>query len=402
MYPKSRYLAAKRFGSPPDTLVRDHFDSKRFGEDTAGRATLTAGITTDPTEAITRDTIAFTVQVNNTSGATALSITATLTLNALFTWVSSVGAGWVLSRVGNVITATLASLAPNASATAVVITATTADVGSEGGVASTLSVACVNADTVTDSETTKVHVVARDATSLIRVPESTAEWTDFINRFDIGVAVPGSVWLCQEASGNLADSISSVTLTGAGATRAYQQAISGWTRLGVKVIAALSVDKFVAGSGVGPNPSTTSVTMLAIVTLPATPPSGDRSFIGFSLNNATTGAYLLHRSSTGVLRYRVFNVNVSGAVSHSAATHAFVITYNRTAGTAKMYSELEKIIGTYNAGVPDGDKGIASNSSALTSDVRMAYAAMWSGAGAEMTDGDVSTLLNAMGYSVPW
>ena len=53
--------------------------------------------------------------------------------------------------------------------------------------------------------------VTRDAASSKYTPASAAEWAELLS--GSGLGAPSSLWLCQESSGTLADSIGSRTLT---------------------------------------------------------------------------------------------------------------------------------------------------------------------------------------------
>ena len=71
-----------------------------------------------------------------------------------------------------------------------------------------------------------------DATSLIGIPQNATEWGDSSLSSDI--AVPDSLYLCQELSGNLTDTIGGRTLTKSGLP-VYSKAVTGWTTKGIDV-----------------------------------------------------------------------------------------------------------------------------------------------------------------------
>src|SRR5262249_36976404 len=66
----------------------------------------------------------------------------------------------------------------------------------------------------------------KDATSDRFVPQSAAEWTSLLS--GSGIASPDLLWLCQESSGNLADSIGSYTGTTTGSPT-YRNSVTGWS-----------------------------------------------------------------------------------------------------------------------------------------------------------------------------
>ena len=71
--------------------------------------------------------------------------------------------------------------------------------------------------------------VTQDALSGWYFPANSTEWTSLLS--GTGISNPSSLWLCQEASGTLADSIGSRPLTISG-TPSYQQPAVGFSRLG--------------------------------------------------------------------------------------------------------------------------------------------------------------------------
>lgn len=241
--------------------------------------------------------------------------------------------------------------------------------------------------------------VSRDASSLIYVPNDASEWTTFRTATGLATANPDSLWRCQEASGNLADSIGALTLTATG-TVDYQQAVTGWTRRGV-LLTDGTTEKFVAASGVGPSPATTSQAWLFFVQLPATPATA-RSIMGLNCAVGATRFVAIHLNASGGIRANCVGVNVDDATSHSSMVIPCLVKYDRTNGEAKVYTSLVKVTGTYNSGVIDGDKGIGSASTAACASTTI-YGAMWSGANAEaLTDAAVKALFQALGWSIPW
>lgn len=96
----------------------------------------------------------YTAQVTNTGAVNASSVSCVITLDSNVTWVSSAGTGWALSRSGQVVTATLASLAPGA-ANPIVVTVTAANASAL--TASTNSVTTAsNATEVDTAQTTSL------------------------------------------------------------------------------------------------------------------------------------------------------------------------------------------------------------------------------------------------------
>ncbi len=234
--------------------------------------------------------------------------------------------------------------------------------------------------------------VSRDATSNIYLPANASQWTTFRAAAGLSIANPNSLWLCQEASGNLADSIGSLTLA-AVSTPTYQNAVAGWTRKGVGANSA--ADSFQAANGVGPSVATTSQTWLALFFM-SSPPAGARDVVGSGNVTGQIGA-------TGAGAIKVIGTTNNGATNVTGAVSPWVVKYNRTGSEAKLFTLADKITGTYNAGTTDGVKGIGALVGAGSAALGFwLYACMWSGADAEISDANLKALLQAMGFTIPW
>jgi hypothetical protein len=235
-----------------------------------------------------------------------------------------------------------------------------------------------------------------DATSGIAVPANATEWADFIAANGLSISVPSSLYLMQEASGNLADSIGALTLTSTSLT--YQQAVAGWTRLGITVTDG-SGGRAEATVGNGPNPATTSQTWIVFADLTSTP-AGNRHLLHIN-TIAATGAFVLV-NVTPVIGITCAAVTANGASNPvTGGVRPFALKYDRTNSAAVAYSDQDKVAGTYNAGVVDGGKGFGRGSSNDPAGAWL-YGYMFSGAAAEISDATMKALLQAHGFTIPW
>jgi hypothetical protein len=167
-----------------------------------------------------------------------------------------------------VVTCTRATMAAGAAPT-ITITVTAAQVATVAA-STTVAVTAANASTANDTEATQLNFVTRDATSGIYYPATTTEVTNFVSYNALTIDVPTSIYTCQEASGNLADTgAGGITLVANG-TPLYQQAVSGHARKAVGFNAGVN-QRFMAASGTAPNPATTSSLWGVIGAITATP-----------------------------------------------------------------------------------------------------------------------------------
>lgn len=239
--------------------------------------------------------------------------------------------------------------------------------------------------------------IARDAASLVYFPENASQWTQFRSAAGLSIDNPDHLHLCQESSGNLADSIGSLTLSAVG-TPAYQQNATGYTRKGVRASAdGAAGDRFSAAGGVGPNPSTTSILWLIFVVMPATP-AATRFFFGLNVTSATNSARLGHLVTSGLPRHQHNANNVDGASSLSTVSTTCALLFDRAGSRANAYTAAEKITNVFAATVNDGQKGFANAHLGV-----VVYSAIWTGAKAEaVTDGVLRSTIEAMGVPQAW
>lgn len=356
--------------------------------------TLTVAINDSIDPVITGGAWSYSVVCTNTGAIAAVNVVVDVQLDAQVSFVSGSGTGWTVSDLGSGhIQATRASGSVGAMPT-ITINVTS------GGVAETHSTtADADADNSSpatqDVETTVCNLVDRDATSGWYFPSSTTQWNNFRTFKGLNMASPQHLRLCQESSGNLADSIGGVTWTATG-TPTYSQAITGQTRVGVSCSGDGVADRFAAAAGVGPNPSTTSILTLAFIRFPATP-AATRSLLGYNLTSTTNSTRVQHLITTGLMRLQTVSVNADSAGSVSSETHAVALRLDRTNDRTLAYNNDEKVAPTHSDSVNDGAKGFGNGSLA-----RMFYVVEWTGANAEGSDADLKALIQAMGPTIAW
>lgn len=237
-----------------------------------------------------------------------------------------------------------------------------------------------------------------DATSGIAVPADATQWNAFISGNGLSISSPSHLWLCQEASGNLADAIGAVALT-AGGSPNYQVPRSGWTRVGVHLDTGSS-DEFISGST--PNVTNTSQLWLFFVSLGATQSTG-YVIGGPGPNGSTSGLFATHLATTGALRFRCTS-NVADTANSYSSTSPFplVYKYDRTNSVCRGYTASEKVSPTYGTTGTHSGGGMGHNAAGGSANAVFVYAAVWTGAAAEMSDADLKALLQAMGWTISW
>lgn len=226
--------------------------------------------------------------------------------------------------------------------------------------------------------------VGTDGPAGVYVPTSNADLAQ------LGIASASSLWACQEASGDLADSIAAVTLAATG-TADYQQTVSGWTRKFV-VFTETTNERFSHAAGTYAYGSGTSYAALWYVG-PATV-SANRDLILHS--GSTNKARIL---SAGTASLVVEGVAATGSYNYAdAAAHPFLYVYDDDADTATLYTDQEAISGTHAASIASGIKGIGGSGTAPPA-CGLTLGIVWHGANAV---GLNKTVLSSLGWSLAY
>lgn len=338
--------------------------------------------------------ITYTIQANVTAGGDAISVVATITLDAALIFVSNSGTNWTFSRVGQVITARIA-LVPSGLSPAITVVAT-APSGSSTTVTTTASIIAANAAVANANATTNVTGVIsgvdRDAASGLYFPNGSSQYTTYLAAVPASPTItvnPVNLWLLQ-GSGNAADSIGSCTLTNTFGTTGG--ALTGVTRVGYSDTDGGTNKKLVGTTG-APNPRTTS-TLLGTLVDTRGQPVGQRDLMGVQ-----TGA-IINLGSNGKL------IIVAGASTSSVNTYVNYVGMiwmrtNITNSTITLFTRLEKLVGTFL--LPSNGSAIwFGGHTAACSNARHGYGVEFSGAGAELTDNQIRTEMQTRGETVLW
>lgn len=234
---------------------------------------------------------------------------------------------------------------------------------------------------------------ARDATSLKRVPANAYQWS-------LGGYTVDGIYLCQEASGNLADTGPGAVALVPNGTPLYNQAVAGWTRTfaGFNQTAA---QRFSVGAGTGPNPATTDV-FWCFLMVADTLPSAARGLVAAGANCVT-----MYVNATGALRLSIAGVTVDDTTTRpdvSNLVHPIGLLQDATNSRTGLFTDAAKTLGTF-AAATDGTKGFGGNAIASASppaSCGSVYGFRFTGANARLSDAQVKSLYQWLGYTVPW
>jgi uncharacterized repeat protein (TIGR01451 family) len=367
---------------------------------TVTKLTQTVTVTDSADPVITGgDAFSYTVQVHNSglSGSgTAKNLSCAVTLDSSLSYVSSSGTGWSIGVSGQVVTATISTLAVG-DANPITINVTTG--GAALTAATSAALTADNATTANGSQNTTVNLIDKDATAGIYFPSSSTQWTNFIARKGLSVSVPDSLYLLQETAGNDAtDTIGGITLTHSGTGSTYQTTVSGYSRKAITQTDG-STFQLRSSSGSLPNINTTSLTVFTVVLMPSSAPAAVRNVISMGGSGATRCA--LELNTTPRLRADSTTTNLQAAASNPTGSNTVrpvALKCDRTNNVVTGYSDQEKFTPTFGSTMTGQQLTLCSNGAGGIAGGYL-YAVAWFGAHAEISDANQKSLWQAMGYS---
>jgi YD repeat-containing protein len=220
--------------------------------------------------------------------------------------------------------------------------------------------------------------VTQDATSKWFVPANATEWTNLLK--GSGIANPSSLWLMQQTTGSLADTIGTRTATLTGSAT-YQVTASGWTRKGVK-LADNSTSRFTHSV---PTASTNSLAYVQV----------------FSLNSVPGGARALNR--IGVTQYEeteAIGITLQARSGGNVVTNGWiyggtvivVTKLDHSRNEFVMYTDQEMAKPTFVNQAADTTSFLLGNG-INASDATLLYAGLFTGTGAEFSDAQAGALI---------
>jgi hypothetical protein len=239
--------------------------------------------------------------------------------------------------------------------------------------------------------TSQIPGVTRDSGSGRYVPQNATEWTALMAFAGLVTGNPSLLWLCQEASGNLADSIGSFTGAVSGTGLTYQQSVPGWARKGIKQTEGTSlINNTDAGL---PDLATNSALVLSYTYVQSQSNNRTIHFVGTPLIAASSvlASGIDYAVCNGVSTFGVTNMDNRDAVR--------VIKFDRTNSVNAGYNNADKMIPAFQTAIA-GKRiciGGANSATMLTT-----YAAAFFNSAAELSDAQVKALLTALGWAIPW
>lgn len=237
-----------------------------------------------------------------------------------------------------------------------------------------------------------------DATSGMGVPATALEWADLLASAGVASGGPAALYLLQEASSNPQDSIGAKHLTASG-TLAYQQAVTGWARKSIKTTGGVQ-GQLVNSAGYA---NVNAESKLVIAYVRAAAATAKRTIYRFgdvfdgdaTVEETTTPRLQVGRGGTAA--------RVAGASSPIGTVRPIVLRVQDTANLVDVFTDQEKIVG--------GAQGCSGTTLTFggdnfqtwyPGDTDYLYAAVFTGASAELSDVSVKAILQTLGWTIPW
>lgn len=233
---------------------------------------------------------------------------------------------------------------------------------------------------------------SQDALSGKYMPQSTAEFAA------LGLVQPDEIWIPNVASGDLVGLVGGSTLTAANGP-SYQQAVSGWSSVGVRGNASTGNQRF---EGTGPDPSTADVVVLLYVgnmvpdgtVRPLLAVGTSPSDLGLSAYDAP-GITIRGRSAGGV----------SDSVgAYTTGGHAILLGHDTTNAREVFVTDVENRAKAYGVATSGTAFGLGAVGGGTFAAATVMYLARFTGAAARAlsTSALAKPFLQALNWTIPW
>jgi len=238
--------------------------------------------------------------------------------------------------------------------------------------------------------------VARDTASGKYFPATAAQWNTTFTAAGVPVTFAGNIWLFQDAAGNAVDATGALNLTVTGVPN-YQQAVTGYTR---KKIANPTDGGTIRFTATGTDIATNSNLLFGVYDMNTANAGGTRSLLELG-TNATRAA--LEINNTPVMVGRSVASIATDATDFKNAVRPLMLQVDRTNNLVRGLSDLAIMRPAFDATMAGTLIDVWSVSGGNTSPIVGAlYITRLTGAAAEMTDAQKKSVLQRLGWTIPW
>jgi len=239
-----------------------------------------------------------------------------------------------------------------------------------------------------------------DSGSGIGIPQNPTEWTNVIAAAGLTglVSVPDALWRCQEAAGNLADSIGIFTLTATGANLRYQQTVPAWQNKGV----GFPVNVFQGWSNTDaslPDLLVGNATMCCYAEI--TNPLNQSSLLNMGTGAGTTS--YIGTDTTGKPRAASGITGAVGTLTTVGEVSPFVIQSNRTGLSCTGLTFHDKLTPAFAVGATGKQIQFGNPAAAGTNKTPAANIVYgWAWLTTTPTAAQIKLILQVLGWIIDW
>lgn len=238
--------------------------------------------------------------------------------------------------------------------------------------------------------------VTFDAASGKYFPATAAEWAIVLSVCGIGTGGPSAVHNCQDAAGNLTDSVGAFPLISSGAGGAYQQAAAGFTR---KAATTTSGTTQLWQSTDASLPDLGAANQCAFVVAKVTTTAVRKDILG--LGAAATTMMVDTEVTTGFARAVCVGNVISGAVDTGGAFRPWTVQSNRGSSIAMVTTDAEKLLPTF-AGTVAGKSISIGNYKFGAATCAYLWISTFFNAAAALTAAQIKLIWQTLGWAITW
>jgi len=235
--------------------------------------------------------------------------------------------------------------------------------------------------------------VTQDATSGRYWPSSSSEWATALAAAGITSGGPFALHNLQDLSGNPVDAIGAFPMTALNSP-GYAASISGWSRKFITAADGSSTNLETTSASL-PDPATTSVMMIAIADVTATPAAARSVGRIAATTNSTLEARI---GTTPTTQVTAGAVSTNGTANPTTTPHLWILQHNVTLSQQFLLTDQELIQVPTFAALAGKEISLGKTVGALSAPCAWGGAAWFSGSAAEVVRSQLRKLMSVCNW----
>ena len=238
--------------------------------------------------------------------------------------------------------------------------------------------------------------VTRDGSSLIYVPSSLTELNTSFTAAGLPTvtSTDALIWPCQDGSGSLAEAVNGTVTLAPANTPTYSNAVTGWSRVAVGTVDATGNQRFSSTNAALPDLSATAALMIVYGAVLSTPAAVR------GLYSLGTTQSEMRVTTTPALR-TVSGANTgNGAANIGTVVRPWVHRVDLANTIDRVFSDQEKYDTVI--GAVTGKQIQVGSTAAAAGPCRYLWAMLLMGAPSQLSDANIKTWLQTLGWTIAW